>query len=485
MLHLTDAQVKTTFQDGLRRMNAGDYLAAKAAFEKIVLARADRAEPHFHLGRALLSLGRPVSALASLKRAHKLAPAEFTILEPLATAFMRAGDAEASLEVHDQILKLKPKEMKSHLDKAVALQQMGRFEAAERIFAKVHRMNKLDPELYRIWFATRKVTKKDRRLIQDAVALWKHPKLLPQGRMHLGFGLAKAFSDLGEHDRMFKFLHAANEAQASEAQDSPQSRLDLLGHVKRIAPNGDVARRGNSTEQPIIVVGVPRSGTTLIEQILAAHPDVRSAGELGQARPLANLLFGGLGNTHAIEDIAPKDLSRYADHYWTAADETARGEGVRIVDKSMLHHLVLGNLAAAFPKARFIVVRREPRDVALSIYKNHFALGTHTYANRFETIAHHMLTYEAALDVWRDKVDMTEVSYDALTADPEPEIRALVTAAGLPWDDACLDHSRAQGLVTTLSIAQVRQPIYKSSSGGWRKHEKELAPFIDTWEAGL
>ena len=137
------------------------------------------------------------------------------------------------------------------------------------------------------------------------------------------------------------------------------------------------------------------------------------------------------------------------------------------------------------PKARIIVVRRDPRDVALSIYKNHFALGTHRYASKLEDIAHQMRGFERAVAHWRDHIDLTEISYDALTSDPEPEIRKLVAAAGLPWDEACLDHTGASQTISTLSLAQARKPIYKSSSGGWRRYADALDPFLKAWDADI
>jgi len=483
MVLLTKDQIRVAYQDGLKRLKTGDLFGAQQRFEAVAQAAGSAAEPRFQLGKVALALGWPKTAVERLEEARERAPTQPEILLELAQAYARTGNIDGALAIHAERAKADPTALAHEMDRALLLQQNGDFDAAEKIFRKCYPRGKTSPEFFRLWFAGRKLTNPGEPALKIAKKLWTHPRLNAHGRLHLGFALAKAMEDLGRSDQVFKYLDAANAAQASLAAYDRGEREDRIAEMRRIAGEGPVVRRGTSEAAPIFIVGMPRSGTTLIEQILAAHPQVRAGGEIAQIRPMAYLTLGGPGHLPVIADISDESLRLYADRYARCADETAAGTAPRICDKSMQTQLILGLVAAAFPKAHFIVVRRDPRDVALSIYKNHFLTGTHSYSTRLEDIAHQMHTFDRAIAFWKEQIPLTEIHYENLVSDPEAQTRALVAAVGLPWDDACLDHRSGNAAVKTLSIAQVRKPIYASSRGGWRRYEKEMMPFIDAWEA--
>jgi len=480
---LSRSQITAAYEDGVKRYAAGAYFAAQDRFEAVAAVAPSLPEPPFQLGRIALALGRPKTAITHLERARKLAPRQSAILLELAQAYGRAGRIDEALAIHAARARAAPNDLAPQMDRALLLQQGGNFDAAEKIFRACYPKGRTSPEYFRLWFAGRTLTDPKEKALQAAEKLWTHPRLNAHGRLHLGFALAKAMEDLGQTDRVFPYLDAANAAQASLAAYDRAEREARVEEMRRIAPEGPVTRRGPSEEAPIFVIGMPRSGTTLIEQILAAHPDVQAGGEVAQIRPMAYMTLGAPGRLPLIDAIPDETLALYAERYALSARETAGGAAPRICDKSMQTQLILGRVAAAFPKAHFIVVRRDPRDVALSIYKNHFQTGTHSYSNRLEDIAHQYHTFDRAIAFWRDHVPLSEVVYEDLVADPDPQIRALVAAAGLPWDDACLDHRTGQGAVKTLSIAQVRKPIYGTSRGGWRRYAVQMQPFIDAMEA--
>ena len=153
----------------------------------------------------------------------------------------------------------------------------------------------------------------------------------------------------------------------------------------------------------------------------------------------------------------------------------------RLTDKSIFTFQHIGPLARALPNARFIVVRRDPRDTLLSIYKNKFAEGTHGYGNDMETLARFYDEFDRTITFWRERVPnwFTEVSYEALVSDPEVEAKKLIAAAGLEWEDACLNFHKSKSKVQTLSVYQVRQPINTNSVSGWRRFEEDLKPMLD------
>ncbi|WP_425040446.1 tetratricopeptide repeat-containing sulfotransferase family protein [Primorskyibacter sp. S187A] len=484
MLPLSNAQITQIFQRAQSDFKRSDYFAALAAFEQLRQALPKAPEPLFHLGRTYFALGRLQRARSVFEQARALAPGEEQVLIQLARTYARLGEREAALDAHDDRIKKTSGSLAAYMDKALTLQQFGAFEEAEQIFRKVYGQARKSGEFFRIWFAGRKFTSSQDKALKAALSLWKSPALAPKERLNLGFALAKAMEDLQQYDAVFRYLDRANADQRTLAPFDPEEHRARLQDMVNSAPEEKIARRGTSDFAPIIVTGMPRSGTTLIEQILAAHPQVRASGELAKARLLTYLTFGPAGHVPPISTADVETLDLFAERYAAASRETAQGDAPRITDKSIGNYLVLGHIAAAMPKAHVIVVRRDPRDVALSIYKNHFALGTHRYANSLDTIAAQMAGFEEAVRFWKGRVPLTEVSYDDLTANPEGQTRALIQAAGLDWDDACLDHTAGQSAVTTLSIAQVREPIHRRSTGGWRRYEAQMQPFIEAWEAG-
>ncbi|MGX9355740.1 sulfotransferase family protein [Roseobacteraceae bacterium S113] len=317
--------------------------------------------------------------------------------------------------------------------------------------------------------------------LKAAQALWNSPDLHPVDKSQLGYALAKAHEDLGHYDQVFSYLDPANQIRNDQHPYPASSRKAYLEDVLQAADEASVRRIGTSTQAPIFVIGTPRSGTTLVERIIAAHPQVKAGGEVGQGYFLHAVTMRESGKTRPLASAEAQDLDRFGAYYMRSAQETAQTNDLRITDKSIQNYIIMGWLAAAFPNARFIVVRRDPRDVALSIYKNYFAPNTHTYAQKLENIAFMMKLFDQAISHWSSRIDVSEVNYDVLTNDPEQESKKLIAAAGLEWDDACSRFYENKQTVSTLSLAQVRQPIYKSSSGAWKRYERELQPFIDAY----
>jgi hypothetical protein len=236
--------------------------------------------------------------------------------------------------------------------------------------------------------------------------------------------------------------------------------------------------------RPIFVTGLPRSGTTLVEQILASHSAVTGGGELRFLLEEAYRLMGdpGRGFTRLAE-LSEGALAGFGRAYLDLLARAVPGAGV-ITDKSIQTHLVIGLVAKVLPWARILVVRRDPRDLGLSIYRNVFAPGTHLYAYDQADIAAYIATFEKMMAFWRAALPgrFEEIRYEDLVAEPEARTRALVAAAGLDWEEACLSFHESARQVATLSIQQVRQPIHGGAAGGWRRHAADLAPMIAALE---
>src|SRR5690606_12280801 len=234
---------------------------------------------------------------------------------------------------------------------------------------------------------------------------------------------------------------------------------------------------GTSAYAPIFVTGMPRPGTTLVEQSIASHSLVGGAGELGKATTLAaNLLFPKSGGRN-LADVPAAEIAALGHEY----ESYLRGripDHERITDKSIPTYMHIGLLKLAMPNARFVVVRRDPRDNLFSIYKNKFPDGTHPYAYDLRDLALYYKTFVDMVDFWRERVPeaIYEVQYEDLVGNPEEETRKLIAACGLTWEDACLSFHENTRKVQTLSVFQVRQPISQGWVKSWQRYKKELGP---------
>ncbi len=239
---------------------------------------------------------------------------------------------------------------------------------------------------------------------------------------------------------------------------------------------------GHSSDVPVFVVGMVRSGTSLVEQILASHPDVRGAGERRDLEQISRALPGTLGSAEPFPDclthVPGPVLQCLAENYLQRLEDVA-GVGRRIVDKMPHNFLFLGLAGILFPRARVIHCVRDARDLAASIYFQNFKWLP--YATSFEDIAFVYRQYSRLMKHWRQALNLPvqEVSYEALVANFGPAARSLIDFCGLPWDDRCLAFHQNRRSVQTASRLQVRRPIYSSSVGRWKPYESQLRPLLE------
>lgn len=444
----TSAEVQAVRGNALTRLR--DYPAAHEAMARVVAATGRRAAmPLMMLAQAAAHLGRDAEAEATYREALALEPGNATIRG----AF------------------------------GVFLQGLGRFAEAEAEFLAGMETPQAPGELYRLYYASHRA-RADEPEVAAMQARFADPATPDTDRMALGFALAKAMEDLGEHGRVFDFLDPANalmrKARPYDIAEREHQVDQLIAAMRGMDWQGTEVP-GTTDAAPIFVTGMPRSGTTLVEQIIASHSRVTGAGELADSAVSAlRLLPPVAGGGLRPASLVPLAEIAHLGQDYAAMMRTRFPQTPQITDKSIQTYLTLGLVKLAMPKARIIVVRRDPRDTLLSIYKNLFPEGTHLYAYDQVDLARHYATFVKMVEFWRDATPgwFHEIQYEDLVADPETQSRALIAACGLDWEDACLNFHANDRKVETLSVFQVRQPISRKSVRAWERYGDRLAPMI-------
>ena len=480
---MTPQQIKANYARAVGLIANGHLTAAESALKALLLPTQGAAEVHFQLSRIAEALGDSEAQAKALDQALAKRPDEHALLDAAVQAKTRLGDTAAVLDLHDRLIALNPKMVKPRADKATYLQSIGRFDAAEKILRFLIKKLPKEGELYLALSPGLKFSKTD-PLLSRMKTLWADNTLADASRMQVGFALAKAMEDIGATDKVFTYLNRANAIQRRLAPSDPKARDAEWRAFLDAQATDDYSPLGQEhAPRTVFVNGMPRSGTTLVEQIIASHSTACAGGEMGHALPQAIQHFGAARDMVTLSDLSATKLDRWAESYTRLVRRDTGAKTGVVTDKSIQSHMIFGLIARGLPGARLIVVHRDPRDMALSMYKNHFKLGTHRYATDLAEIADAIKLFRASVAHWKTRLpgQIHEVRYDTLVSDPEPTARALVAAAGLDWEEDCLNFHKSKAEVKTLSLMQVRQPIHAGRREAWRKYETELQPFIDAW----
>jgi tetratricopeptide (TPR) repeat protein len=451
---------------------------AVVAFEQAIAVDPSNAESHCHLGEVLFEMRRVSAAMDCYRQALTLQPTYAPAHLSLGMALRqqrRPADAEASCRA---ALDIDPNyvEALSFLGELKA--DRGEFVQAEALFAKAIAIN---PRIHAAFagIAThRKMSIADSEWRRGVETLLLE-RLPLSAEVSLRHALGKYFDDVRQYDDAFDHYTRANELtkRFGAAYDRTKFSALVTRIIGRFQPEfiRECHAHASAADLPIVVLGMPRSGTSLAEQILASHPAVFGAGELtfwhDAYRRLERTALEGVPDGSLLADMA----CNYLKHL------TALGAGFsRVVDKMPANFLYAGLIHAALPNARIIHMRRHPVDTCLSIYfQNFFNMGA--YANDLDNLAHYYREYLRLTDHWRATLPATallEVPYEALIVDQEGWTRRMLDFVGLPWDPKCLDFHATDRVVITASKWQVRQKINAASAGRWRNYEKFVGPLM-------
>jgi len=446
-------------------------------------------QPNFHnnLGKALHHLDRYADAENAYREALRLSPDPATAFEihaNLGTVLLQMDRYDEARDSYGRALELKPDFPRAVAGMANVLEKQGKFEQAFAVVQPYLEENKEDGNIA-LAFASL-----CRHLGRCEEAISRMERLLAGGgpvvdvytRIMVHFALGRLLDAAGKYDLAFDHYRQGNELSGRH--------FDIQEHLRRIEALMDVytasfmakaPRARHGSRLPVFIVGMPRSGTTLVEQILASHPAVFGAGELDEIYriivDLPDILDSSLPYPQCIQAMAQTDADHIAKRYLDHISSLAPPDVQRITNKMPANFQHLGLITLLFPEARIIHCVRDPLDTCLSCYFQQFAEGQF-FTHDLGTLGAYYRQYLRLMNHWRKvlTVPMMEVRYEELVADQEGVSRKIVAHCGLKWDERCLRFHETQRVVATASYDQVRQPLYSRSVGRWQHYERHLEP---------
>ena len=467
----------------------GERRRAEALHRRALEIDPRRARSHHGIGSAQLERGRFEDAAASFQQVLDLEPAHVAAHLGLAAALRQQRRVAEAQTICERALALAPRSPEALWLLGELRSDLGAFSEAQELYRRSIEIDPGFPSAFSSMAMQRKMTSGD--------AAWQAgvESLLAKGlplshTIGLRYALGKYFDDLGRHDEAFRHYRTANELtkRYGAVYDGQKlaRRIDRLiatfdarfmsappGASGSASAPGSASGSASASERPVFVLGMPRSGTSLAEQILASHPAVFGAGEISfwEDAFAAHDAYGWVGAAGA------KAISSIAEQYLARTAQAPAGT-LRVVDKMPANFLFAGLIHAVFPRARIIHLRRHPIDTCLSIYFQNF-LNSAAFYNDLGCLAHYYREYVRIMDHWRSVLPAAaflEVPYEDLVADQERWSRRMLEFIDLPWDPRCLEFHRAERIVITASKWQVRQSINAASVGRWRNYERHVGP---------
>jgi tetratricopeptide (TPR) repeat protein len=463
----------------------GKYKEAEGHYRTAIEQKPGYAEAYCSLGSVLLKEERAEDAILALEKAIELRPTAAIAYNNLGNALQDQERYDAAIANYRKALEIDPDLAAAHANLGVIKRIHGHLDAAAKLYRRALKLQEdLIPAL-RAVTQVKTYRRRDKhvnimeRLLQDE-------DLDENYRSELCFALAKVNDDLGKYEDAFSYAEQGNTIEAKKSKFNAAIHSRFVDRTIATFSDDFFAQRrsfGSNSELPVFIVGLPRTGTTLVEQVLASHPVVFGAGELRQISELTADLRKkarvSKGYPEGLLELGEPACLRLAGAYLRDLRRLG-GDAERVTDKMPFNFARLGFISLLFPKARIIHCRRHPADVFVSGYFLRFKHSI-PFTRQQEDFAKYHRNYERVMAHWRQvlPVQMLEIDYEDMVADTEAVSRRLIAHCGLDWDDSCLEFYRNLRPVRTGSTAQVRQPIYQESVGRWHHYEQFLEPLMD------
>ena len=509
------------FNLGKARIAQGQIEAGIAAYQRALQLNPNWPQLLNNLGNAMAKLQKASDAIGYYQQAIKLAPNYVEALINYSNTVQLLGNYDEAVRGYQQALKIKPGHPLALTNLGTTLIKQERYDEAIECCRYAAKLFPGQPEpiaLEAKILAMKGEWEEANRLLTPVIATHPHNAQVvlalatfahrvgrtgeaiklgravldsntitaPTLKMDLHFELGRLYDRQKQYAEAFEQYTLGNALKPGHYDAARETRAfeQKMKHLTR-AFYAQAPRPTIDSQRPIFIVGMPRSGTSLLEQILDSHPQITGAGELYTIDHLsgASAELTGTAYPESLTRLTTGMIDQLARRYLDKLDSIAP-ESPHVTDKMPQNFMHLGLIALLFPHARVLHCTREPLDTCLSIYFQNFA-STMTFAKDLNAVGHYYRHYQQLMQHWRENLDieMLDVSYEALTADQEAVTKEVLDFLGLPWDENCLNFHQNRRVIATASIEQVRQPIYRSSIQRWKNYEPYIQPLLKALKA--
>jgi len=479
-------QQSARLQQAIQAHSAGSLAAAEAGYRALIDEGVRNPDLYCKLASISAQSARRDEANALWEKALSIDPSLIEAQMNLADSHQLVGDIGQAGAIYRQVIVDHQHFYIAKYMLANLLKSQGEIDEASSLYQQILAQEPGYTQAHFNYSGVHKYRDRSDPHINAMLEFYPKTGLGSQNRIHLDFALAKAFEDIGDFPQAFNYLKSGNQLRAAEFNYDIESDRALIESIIQAFGKEAMSRLqidAETSNRPIFIVGMPRSGTSLVEKIIASHSDVYGAGELDYMFALGTSRFLGESNNYQFQPLDTYEASTFeevGDDYLEKIrlldDHTPR-----VTDKMPFNMMMVGLINIALPNAKIIHCVRDARDTCLSILKQNFTTGNYRFAYELKTVAQFHNLYGQLMSHWHAAMPgkIYDVSYESLTHNPEQEIRDLLAACDLEFEEQCVDFQKSEAVVKTASAYQVRQPMYTKSVGLWEEYKEFLGPMLD------
>ena len=468
---------------GVTYQEKGDLVSAVNAYKNAIDNDNNYPTAHNNLGKIFLASGEIDSSIEHLECAITLKSDFADAHNNLGSAFLRINKLNDAIKSYKKAITLKPDFAVANNNLGIAYLRTGDPKLASKFFENAITITPGYATAHHNLSGVKVYKEKDKQ-VSLIESLLIENNLSQKERIYLNFALAKAYEDLGNHEELFKHLNEGNRIRKKEMSNSiadseEHNELIKLFFNSNNINNIKLTYRDSLPIRPIFIVGMPRSGTSLVEQIISSHHEVYGAGEVNNFHNIIMPII----EKHAVNEnynLKNDEFALIRKQYSNSLERFYANEKV-ITDKWILNFKTIGFILSAFPESKIVHLKRDARATCWSIYKHYFSDEGNRWAYDYQDLARFYKSYVGLMDYWHNLFPgkIYDISYEDLTSNQEKETRNLLRYCDLDWDENCLNFYTNTRAVKTASAVQVRNKMYQGSSDVWRQYSEHLKPLLD------
>ena len=468
---------------GVTYQEKGDLVSAVNAYKNAIDNDNNYPTAHNNLGKIFLASGEIDSSIEHLECAITLKSDFADAHNNLGSAFLRINKLNDAIKSYKKAIALKPDFAVANNNLGIAYLRKGDPKLASKFFENAITITPGYATAHHNLSGVKVYKEKDKQ-VSLIESLLIENNLSQKERIYLNFALAKAYEDLGNHEELFKHLNEGNRIRKKEMSNSiadseEHNELIKLFFNSNNINNIKLTYRDSLPIRPIFIVGMPRSGTSLVEQIISSHHEVYGAGEVNNFHNIIMPII----EKHAVNEnynLKNDEFALIRKQYSNSLERFYANEKV-ITDKWILNFKTIGFILSAFPESKIVHLKRDARATCWSIYKHYFSDEGNRWAYDYQDLARFYKSYVGLMDYWHNLFPgkIYDISYEDLTSNQEKETRNLLKYCDLDWDENCLNFYTNTRAVKTASAVQVRNKMYQGSSDVWRQYSEHLKPLLD------